>query len=248
MKKVLVIGYGRFGELLCQILSKDFKVSIYEKNKIKINKAKINKINIIDNLTALDSFSYIFICVPISVFKEIVLEIKDKTNKNQIVFDVCSVKSYPAKIMTTYLKKPQIIATHPLFGPDSFGKSLDLRIVLCKLRVSEDNYREILDYLGSKSLSIIETTPLKHDHDIIYSQAFTYIILNLIQNMNFPNITINTPSYLKMKEITDISINDSKQLFNDMLKFNPYFKEFYKKLKKGYKSSLKSLKIIAKSK
>lgn len=248
MKEVLVIGYGRFGELLCEILKKDFKISIYEKSRVKSNKAKLKKLNVISSLDDLNKFNYIFICVPISIFKDIVLEIKDKTSKNQIIFDVCSVKSYPAKIMSTYLKNAQIVATHPLFGPDSFGKHLELKIVICRLKIRDQDYLDLLKYLKKMKLSIIETTPLKHDHDIIYSQAFTYIILNLIQNMSFPKIDISTPSYLKLKEITDISINDSKQLFNDMLKYNPYFKEFYKKLKLGYKVSLKSLKTISKSK
>lgn len=247
MKEVLVIGYGRFGELLCELLKRDFKISVYEKSRVRSNKAKLNNFKIISDLEDLNKFNLIFICVPISIFKDIVIKIKEKTNKDQIVFDVCSVKSYPAEIMNRYLKNAQTVATHPLFGPDSFSKNLELKIVVCRLNIKDKDYLELIRYLEKLKLHIIETTPNKHDHDIIYSQAFTYIILNLIQNMNFPKINISTPSYIKLKEITDISENDSKQLFIDMLKYNPYFKEFYKKLKKGYKSSLKNLKNISRN-
>ncbi len=246
MKKILIIGYGRFGELLCELLKKDFKISVYEENRERSNRAKLKDLNILNDLEDLNKFSYIFICVPISTFKDIILRIKDKTNKEQIVLDVCSVKSYPSEIMTKYLKNAQTVATHPLFGPDSFSKKLELKIVVCRLNINDKDYSRLIKYFEKIKLQIIETTPNKHDHDIIYSQAFTYIILNLIQNMNFPKIDISTPSYLKLKEITEISENDTKQLFIDMIKFNPYFNNFYKRLKKGYKSSLDNLKMIYK--
>ena len=244
MKRVLVIGYGRFGKLLCEIIKKDFEVSVFELNKIKNKKAQDNGLGIINNLDDLDDFKYLFICVPISEFKNIILLIRDKLNPNQILFDVCSVKTYPAEMMTKYVKSAQLIATHPLFGPDSFYKSLGLQIVVCNLRTRNSYYLEFLNYLKNYNLEVIETTPLNHDHDIIYSQAFTYIILDLIKNINFPKIHITTPSYLKLKEITAISMNDSRQLFHDMLFYNPYFKTFYKKLVKGYNLSLKRLKDI----
>ena len=57
----------------------------------------------------------IFTCVPIGAISEIVEKITPYLNKNQVIVDVASVKTYPKEIYSKILDKTQVLLTHPLF-------------------------------------------------------------------------------------------------------------------------------------
>ena len=62
-----------------------------------------------------------------------------------LVIDVCSVKEYPVRLMKELLpERVSILATHPMFGPDSAAHALQGRkIVLCAERIADFAYQKI---------------------------------------------------------------------------------------------------------
>ena len=70
-----------------------------------------------------------------------------------------------------------ILATHPMFGPDSAADSLqDRKICLCRVRVPEKQYNRIKTYLTSKGLIVIEATAQEHDKQIATSLSLTHFM------------------------------------------------------------------------
>ena len=118
MNKVSVIGYGRFGAMLHALLSKGFEVDVYDKKRV--NNSDINEVSLAKALQN----ETIFIAVPIRDFESLIHEVKNDIQGEKTVIDVCSVKVFPKNVMIENLSSEiDIIATHPLFGPDSLKDS-----------------------------------------------------------------------------------------------------------------------------
>jgi prephenate dehydrogenase len=116
MKKVGIIGYGRFGKVLVDLLSKEYEITIYDSRNISNESVKLCSLD-----EVLQSIM-VFIAVPIRSFKDVVKEISQYKLYNTTIIDVCSVKLYPVEIMEKYLPKHVgILASHPHFGPDSYS-------------------------------------------------------------------------------------------------------------------------------
>ena len=217
-----IIGCGRFGKLAVTYLSTDFKVFVFD---------RLNKIQVIKDLKAIHtsleevcSKDIIIICVPISKFKHVLKLIKPMIKKGSLVIDICSVKEYPVQLMKKLLPAhAQILATHPLFGPDSVQDTLAGRkIALCKVRIKPQLYRLIKKYLCGKGLVIIETTPKKHDKEIAQSLLLTQLIGRTLLSFGVSELSIDTLGYKKLLEIVQTAKNDSWQLFADMNQYNRY--------------------------
>ena len=93
-KTVTIIGFGRFGKTLYKLLKDDFDVTIYQRNK----KERTNFPVITDIKIAYKS-EIIFFAVPIENFEPIIIDHKKYFRPDQILIDVLSVKTYPAKIL-----------------------------------------------------------------------------------------------------------------------------------------------------
>jgi prephenate dehydrogenase len=221
-----IIGFGRFGKLTSKYLSQDFDVYVYDSgdnaSKIKATGAKAA------SLAEACRQDLLILSVPISVFKEKLIEIVPIIKKGAIVIDVCSVKVFPVKVMSEILPKHvSILATHPMFGPDSASDSLEGRkIVLCKVRIAQPAFKKIEAYLASKGLVTIAATPEEHDEQIAVSLALTHFIGRSLAKFGARPKKIDTEGYKRLLHVLDVVENDTWQLFEDMNCYNPYAKKF----------------------
>ena len=76
MKKAGIIGYGRFGMLLADLLSKKYEVSVYDIDEI-INGGEVRVCGLEEVLECI----LVFIAVPINSFEEVVKEINSHIGK-----------------------------------------------------------------------------------------------------------------------------------------------------------------------
>lgn len=221
--KIGIIGYGRFGKLWAKLMSEFGEVLVYDKEKI-------------DDVLNVD---ILFLLVPISEIRNVCREIRDLLSEKTIVVDACSVKVKPVEEMLSELKHSQsIIATHPLFGPDSV-EWLGLagqKIAVCPVRVTENELNILLSILEKLKLKIIQTSPEKHDRQMARSQALVHFLGRGLGELNLSDQEISTPDYQSLLKINDLVNNDTWQLFFDMEIHNPFAKgarvEFIESLKK----------------
>jgi prephenate dehydrogenase len=221
-----LIGYGRFGRLTVKNLAPDFDVVVYTRNPdkrgdiadaggrlVSIEEAAARKI--------------VILCVPISAMRKTLQTIAPLLKPPATVVDVCSVKVYPAQWMQELLPPSvDLLATHPMFGPDSAAKSVSgHKIVLCPERISPERYGKIKDWLEKKGLAIIETSPEEHDRKIAVSLALTHFIGRSLAEFGAPQLDIDTEGYKRLLHILGVVNNDTWQLFEDMHYFNPFARE-----------------------
>ncbi len=224
--KIGFIGFGRLGHHLCKFLSQDFDVYVYDKLDLK---DKIQSIGATPaTLEEVCHCQVVIPFVPISAFENIMQEISPLLTKEQLLIDVCSVKEYPVDLMKKYTSnKDSILGTHPMFGPDSTKETLfGSKIVLCKVRMQDDRYKEIKSYLEKHGLKVIETTPAEHDEQISHSLVLTHMIgRTLIEYKAEKLLDVDTLGYRRLMKILGVVENDSWQLFEDMNDYNRFAKK-----------------------
>lgn len=223
MNKIAIIGYGRFGELLCELLAPKFELAVVESDEARRELAREKSIELL-NLEDLARFDTVIFAVPISSLDSVVASAAVYITDNQLVMDICSVKVHPANVLRKYLPKAKLVATHPMFGPDSASRGLSgLQVAICPLNVTDEVTTEVCALWKGLGLDTLVTTPEAHDKDSVLSQAFTYSIARIILGMKLADVKLTTRSFNAITEVAYLSGKDSPQLFHDMLYYNPYF-------------------------
>lgn len=241
VKKIGLIGFGRFGKLAVKHLSDDFEFYVYNKSD---KRGEIRENNATPaSLKEACNQDLVVLAVPISEFEHALKSIKGLLRKNSIVIDVCSAKEHPIKLMKNILpKNAQILGTHPMFGPDSAFDSLEGRkIVLCRARIQDKIYLQIKRFLESKRLNVIEASPEQHDIAMAKSLVLTHFIGRALIDMKAAALDMDTRAYRDMIRILDTVKNDTWQLFEDMNKYNPYSKTIRERLIKSLNKINKKL-------
>ena len=220
-----IIGFGRFGKLMARYLALDFEVFIYNRSD---KASQIREIGARPaDLAEVCSQKVVILSVPISAMQDFLREISPLLRKDAVVADVCSVKVYPVQWMRELLPQSvSILATHPMFGPDSAAESLhDRKIVLCPVRIDDSRYGKIKSWISAKGMIVIETTPEEHDRQIAVSLCLTHFIGRSLEEFGAKELIIDTEGYKRLLHILGVVTHDTWQLFTDMNHCNPYAKE-----------------------
>lgn len=227
IKKVAIIGNGRFGQVLLQLLKDDFVVSVFD-SKNSITESDLNKVY--EN-------EVIFFAVPISAFESVIKLHRKFFEERHLLIDVLSVKMHPKKVFDKYLKNlnTQALLTHPMFGSDSSKKGFNgLPMVMDKFKSSKENFSFWKNFFVKKELKVIEMSAQEHDKLAANSQGATHFIGRLLEKFNFKPTEIDSLGAKKLQEVMEQTCNDTWQLFNDLQNFNPYTKMMRIKLGRAY--------------
>jgi len=240
MKKVGIIGYGRFGRVLDDLLSKKYQVLITDINKDIKEEVKFSSLDEI-----LECF-LVFLAVPIRSIESAVEEIAQYKLYNTTIVDVCSVKVYPVEIMEKYLPRHVgIIASHPHFGPDSYSPFRELKTTLYPVRDTYKRYNELNDFFESQSIRTIKMTPDEHDKMAASSQGITHFIGRVLNESGVRSTDINTLGFNELLGVIEQTCHDSWDLFKDLQKFNPYTNELIDNLVATIENIYKQIKLDA---
>lgn len=226
--KIGIVGFGRFGKLTATYLARDFEVAVYDSGANAVEIAATGAAAV--SLATACRQDILILSVPISVFRETLFRIAPLLNKGALVIDVCSVKLYPVRAMKEILPAHvSILATHPMFGPDSASDALiGRKIVLCNIRMQQKRYQKIKAYLSSLQLHVIEATPKEHDEQIAVSLALTHFIGRSLAAFGATPREIDTEGYQRLLHVLGVVENDTWQLFEDMNSYNPFAAKFRK--------------------
>lgn len=218
IKKVGIVGYSAFGQLMEKHLQDFCAVEIFKRGDLQ--ELKENNQEQIQRLQTLD---HIIISVTLESFEEVCGVLSKHIASNTVVTDVCSVKVSPVEMMQKHFLNNEIVATHPVFGPQSAAAGLEnLKIVTHNVSASTESYLEIKDFLQHKlKLLIIEMTPAEHDHEMAYVQGLSHFIAQALERMNIPDSPVATYSYRQLLKLRELIGKDSFELFKTIENGNP---------------------------
>lgn len=235
--RIGVYGLGRFGTFWADKLSEFADIVRYSlEDRSRPGEGREQEAEVL-------SSDAVFFCVPISALEETLRSVRNKLSPRTLVFDTCSVKLYPVKLMERMLPpENSVIASHPMFGPDSGKESLEGRsIVLCPVRASEEKIREWEEFFRNMGLRIRFMTPDEHDHEAAYTQGITHFLGRVLNEFSLPKRKLATHGYELLQTIREQTCNDSWLLFSDLQHYNPYTKEMREELQEKLQAMLDKL-------
>jgi prephenate dehydrogenase len=217
-----LIGFGRIGRLLTRHFARDARIFVSD---VKLDARAVRALGAAPaTLAEACAQDVVVLCVPMAAFEGVTRRIKGLLRPGALVVDVCSVKEHPVRAMKRHLPRSvSLLATHPNFGPDSAADSLKGRkIVLCRVRMKDADYRRAKAALTRKGLEVVEMTPREHDRRMASSLVLTHFIGRALVAYGAKPTGVDTEGYKRLLRILETVQNDSWQLFADMNRFNGF--------------------------
>ena len=227
MNSIGIIGFGRFGKVLANILQKGFGIKAYDPKPI----GEFPGVEFTD-LESILREKVIFIAVPIRHFESLVKKISPHLSEGTTIIDVCSVKTHPVKIMENNL--PEYIgniATHPMFGPDSFISNNRLKMMMNNTRDAYDQFNFWRQFFTDQGIHVMEMSPDLHDRMAAQTQGVTHFLGRMLKEYGIRKTTIDTQGFRDLLDLVDQTCNDTWELYTDLQLYNPYTDDMIDKLK-----------------
>lgn len=220
MKTLGLVGFGQFGQLAAERLKPHFDILVSDTTDRSAEAAAIGvAFGTMDEAAARE---VVIVAVPVRVMQATFQAIAPHLQPGALVVDVGSVKTLPVKWMLESLPSHvDIVATHPLFGPQSARAGLEgQRLVICPVR--GERHHKIAELARSFGLVPSITTPEEHDQEMAYVQALTHLIGRSLVNLNIPDEALKTASYQHLLELCRLIGDDTFELFTAIQTLNPY--------------------------
>lgn len=212
---VAIIGYGAFGQFLARHLCGHARLRVCDPH------VRTDDFPPVDLAQAADA-DIVILAIPLAAFEPTLRALAPHLRPGAIVIDVASVKLRPAALMQALLPDHvQLIASHPLFGPQSAADGLaGHRIARCPLRGRA--HLRLAAFLRQQGLRVHLTTPDQHDRDMAIVQGLTHLIARTLAGLGpLPN-RLTTASFRRLTEAAAMVAEDSSDLLRMILSDNPY--------------------------
>ena len=215
-----VYGLGRFGSFWAKHLTRLSDVVVWSRDASRPTPEGVRRVSEDDVLSS----DVVILCVAISAMEEVLERISGRIPSGTLVMDTCSVKVHPSQAMLRLLPEQiGILATHPMFGPDSGKDGLNgLPLVFSPLRMDDEEIDLWRTRFSSLGLNVVEMTPEEHDREAAYTQGITHFIGRILGELDLKQSPIATAGYRDLLDIVRQTCNDPWRLFVDLQRYNPY--------------------------
>jgi prephenate dehydrogenase len=221
VKTLGIIGYGAFGRLAAAQLASRFAVVVHDSDvdDTAILTDGYRPLSLAEAAAA----HIVILAVPVQAMQAVIRAIAPLVRPGATVIDVASVKVLPSQWLADHIPAAtHIVATHPLFGPQSTlrGGLTGRQLVICPIR--EDRHLKVAALGEALGLRVRITTAEEHDREMAYVQALTHLIGRSLAQMDIPDESLKTQSYQHLIDLTDLIGADSFELFSAIQTLNPH--------------------------
>ncbi len=217
--KILILGAGKMGTFLTDVLCIDHEVALYDTDPKKLrfvfNTLRLTKLEEIKEFEPELLINCVTLKYTVDAFKKVLPYIP----KSCIISDIASVKTG----LQDYYEKcgRRYVSTHPMFGP-TFA-TLDNLSTQSAIIISESDHMGkafFKDLYLSLRLKIFEYTFDEHDETIAYSLsipfASTLVFASVMKHQDAPGTT-----FKRHMDIAQGLLSEDDFLLSEIL-FNPY--------------------------
>jgi prephenate dehydrogenase len=227
--EVAILGYGRFGRALGQLLG---EAGVGHRAHDPVT--EVPQEFRADSLGELVSgASFVVVAVPVPRIRSALTDLRPHLRPGQVVLDVGSVKVGPATALAEVLGDAiPWAATHPLFGPLSLALAeRPLRVVLCPAAAHPEaaaRVRELYERIGCE---VVEQTPEGHDRVMAHTHALTFFVAKgMIDAGAGMEVPFAPPSFQAIARTIETVRSDAGHLFMAIARDNPFAAEARKQL------------------
>jgi prephenate dehydrogenase len=233
---VAILGYGRFGRALGELLAEaGVPHRAYDRNVAVPSEYRAHSLR--DLVTGeggpAGEAEFIVVAVPVSVMPESLRELKPHILPSQVVLDVGSVKVHPTAAMRDILGDAiPWVGTHPLFGPMSLALAeRPLRVVVCPSPQHPGAAERVEALYRRIGCEVIEQTPEGHDRVMAHTHALTFFVAKgMIDAGAGMDVPFAPPSFQAIARTIATVRSDAGHLFTAIARDNPFAAEARKQL------------------
>ncbi len=244
-KRISIIGFGRFGQVLYQLLGADFSVRVFDPLVTQWADFPFRKGDHgTEQLEEIYESKVIFLCLPIEHFEVFIRNHQPFFRPDHLLVDVLSVKRHPRDICDQLLSDTDvhIMLTHPLFGPDSAAEGFTgLPLVIDQYRATDAQLTEWVDIFTQRGLDVQVMTSDQHDALAAKSQGVVHLVGRILDLIDIQPSSIDTLGAQQLLAVREQTCHDSWQLFANLQNFNPYTRQMRVEFGEAYDQIFQAL-------
>jgi prephenate dehydrogenase len=226
---VALLGYGRFGRSLAQLLS-DAGVThrAYDPGVAVPAESRAASLG---ELVA--GATLVVVAVPVARVRSALLDLRPLLDRSQVVVDVGSVKVLPAAAFEEALGTAiPWCGSHPLFGPVSLAMAeRPLRVVVCPALAHPEASARVREFYEHIGCEVIEQTAEGHDRVMAHTHALTFFVAKgMIDAGAGMEVPFAPPSFQAIARAIEVVRSDAGHLFAAIARENPFAAEARKRL------------------
>lgn len=226
---VAIVGYGRFGRALGQLLA-EAGIGVRAYDPQAAIPSEYRKDSLAEVVTGA---GFVVVAVPVAAMKSVVGALRSHLRPSQVVLDVGSVKVRPAAVLADLLGDAiPWCATHPLFGPLSLALAeRPLRVVVCPAAAHPSAAARVRALYERIGCEVIEQTPEAHDRVMAHTHALTFFVAKgMIDAGAGMEVPFAPPSFQAIARTIETVRSDAGHLFAAIARDNPFAAEARKQL------------------
>jgi len=224
MHRVSILGYGRFGAALSDLL-RDAGLAVRALDPHAPVPEALRARTLAD---LADGAELVIVAVPVPHMESAFASLRPLLSPAQIVIDVGSVKVEPARLMAkTFDRTIPWVATHPLFGPTSLALGeRPLRVVVCPNPLHPEAVRRTTALFERIGCQVIEQDPEAHDRAMAFTHALAFFVAKGLLDAGAPSqAPYAPPSFQAIARTIESVRSDAGHLFEALHRENPYARE-----------------------
>ena len=221
MRRIALLGYGRFGRALAELmLDAGLEVRVRDPH-VDIPEARCAP----SLVELVDEADVVILSVPVAAMPEALASLRPLLTPEQLVIDVGSVKVHPVDAMRAALGEAiPWVGTHPLFGPTSLALAeRPLRVVVCPNAMhptAAARARSLYERIGCWTL---EQDAHAHDKAMAETHALAFFVAKGMLDAGVdPRAPNAPPSFQAMARTIESVRGDAGHLFAAIQSENPY--------------------------
>ncbi len=221
ISSVGIVGYGNFGQFIQELATRFFpavSLKVYSRRHEPDGQ-------LFFDLATVSRCDVVILCGAISEYETQLQSVLEYAPLETILVDVATVKKHTSELCKKYCEGRFYIATHPMFGPESYkkhhGNVEGFRIVVTDYHLPNDAYPVLKSAFVALGFSIIEMTADEHDARLAETLFLTHYVGQSIMRAGFTRTAIDTLSFQFLMDAVESVAPDTK-LFADVYRYNPY--------------------------
>lgn len=217
MKSLGIIGYGSFGALVSEVLSSQMHVKVVSRSMDKVPE------QLRSTMAEVATCDYLMLSVPLGSYRNVLADVARHIGPDTVLVDICSVKLVPCRIIRELLPDTKLVATHPLFGPQTVQDGFQGHdMVICDDQSDAEEAEKFAVFCTELDMKVVRMTADEHDRQMAKVHALTFFIARGLFGMDKDEVVLKTPSYKRLESLIELEHHHSEELFETIQLGNPH--------------------------